>query len=145
MDKLKQWNRLYGKSGFTQYQFVIPKKHGREGIKKILQKIAEAKNSSFLAVLKLFGKQNENFLSFPMEGYTLSLDFKITPELFPFLQSLNEVVMEYGGRVYLTKDTCLPQAHFEQMYGKNLQVFQQTRKKYGSMKFQSHQSRRLGL
>jgi decaprenylphospho-beta-D-ribofuranose 2-oxidase len=145
LDKLKTWNHLYGKSGFTQYQFVVPKKNGREGIKKILKKISDHKNASFLAVLKLFGKANENYLSFPIEGYTLALDFKLTPELFLFLHQLNEIVIEHGGRVYLTKDVCMLKEHFERMYGDRIEIFQRTREKYNAMKFQSIQSRRLGL
>lgn len=145
LDKLKHWNRLYGTSGFTQYQFVVPKQNGKEAIKKVLVEVAREGTASFLAVLKLFGKENGNFLSFPMEGYTLTLDFKITDTLFPFLHRLNEMIMEYGGRVYLTKDVCLPQKHFEQMYGKQIELFQTTRVKYHGMNFQSLQSRRLGL
>lgn len=145
LDKLKDWNRLYGKNGFTQYQFVLPKLSGKEGIKKILEKVTEEKNASFLAVLKYFGKSNENFLSFPMEGFTLSLDFKITPDLFAFLNELDQIVMDYQGRVYLSKDVCLSQEHFEKMYGEKIEVFQDVRRKYDAMKFESLQSRRLGL
>lgn len=145
LDKLKNWNRLYGKNGFTQYQFVLPKETSKAGIKTILKKISEEKNASFLAVLKLFGKQNENYLSFPIEGYTLALDFKITPTLFTFLGKLNELVIEYGGRIYLSKDVCLTKEHFQKMYGNNAETFQNVRNKHNAIQFQSLQSRRLGL
>lgn len=145
LDRLKNWNKLYGKSGFTQYQLVLPKASGVDGIKKILQKVSQKKNASFLAVLKLFGKKNKNFLSFPMEGYTLSLDFKISSELPHFLEQLNEIVIEHQGRIYLSKDAFLSKNHFEKMYGEQIEHFQDTRRRYGSIKFESMQSRRLGL
>lgn len=145
LDKIQAWNNLYGQSGFTQYQFVLPKASGREGMRRVLEKVAENKNASFLAVLKLFGEKNSNFLSFPIEGYTLSLDFRITPGLFEFLDALNEIVIEHGGRVYLTKDVSLSAEHFKRMYGQHIDAFQEVRHKYNSMKFASLQSRRLGL
>ena len=79
LDFVNDWNKIYGKKGFIQYQMVIPKERGKEGMKKILQTIANSGNGSFLAVLKLFGKNNpEAYNSFPLEGYTLALDFGCT-------------------------------------------------------------------
>ncbi|MEM3846301.1 MAG: FAD-binding oxidoreductase, partial [Candidatus Parvarchaeota archaeon] len=77
LDSIHNWNRIYGKRGFTQYQFVLPKESSQEGLKAILKKIAQSNQGSFLAVLKLFGKQ-ESLISFPMEGYTLALDFPLS-------------------------------------------------------------------
>jgi hypothetical protein len=68
LDKIGNWNRLYGRSGFTQYQMVIPKAAGYSALRKIVSEIAQSGMRSFLAVLKLLGAQNENCLSFPMEG-----------------------------------------------------------------------------
>ena len=72
LDQMLHWNRLYGKPGFLQYQFVIPTATGREGMRRILEEITASGQGSFLAVLKAFGKQNNNLLSFPVEGYTLA-------------------------------------------------------------------------
>jgi FAD/FMN-containing dehydrogenase len=106
LDIVNDWNRMYGKNGFIQYQFVIPKEKGKEGLKKILETIADSGNGSFLAVLKLFGKNNpEAYNSFPMEGYTLALDFKVNPKLKKLVAQLDEIVEEYGGRIYLAKDS----------------------------------------
>jgi decaprenylphospho-beta-D-ribofuranose 2-oxidase len=78
LDAINDWNKIYGKGGFIQYQMVIPKEKGKEGMKKILETIGNSGQGSFLAVLKLFGKGNpEAYNSFPFEGYTLALDFKI--------------------------------------------------------------------
>ena len=106
LDIINDWNRIYGKKGFIQYQMVIPKEKGKEGMKKILETIAKSGNGSFLAVLKLFGKNNpEAYNSFPMEGYTLALDFKINSKLKKLVAQLDAIVEEFGGRIYLTKDS----------------------------------------
>lgn len=105
LDIVHQWNKIYGKKGFIQYQMVIPKEKGKEGMKKILETIAKSGNGSFLAVLKLFGKNNpQAYNSFPIEGYTLALDFKVNSKLPKLVSDLDKVVEEFGGRIYLTKD-----------------------------------------
>ena len=106
LDILSDWNRIYGKKGFIQYQMVIPKEKGKEGMKRILETIAKSGNGSFLAVLKLFGKDNpEAYNSFPMEGYTLALDFKVNSKLKKLVSQLDAIVEEFGGKIYLTKDS----------------------------------------
>lgn len=106
LDAINDWNKIYGKSGFIQYQMVIPKENAKEGMKKILETIANSGNGSFLAVLKLFGKNNpEAYNSFPIEGYTLALDFKVNSKLKKLVEQLDQIVQEFGGRIYLTKDS----------------------------------------
>jgi len=145
LDSINDWNRLYGKNGFTQYQFVIPKSAGQEGMTKILQLIAASERGSFLAVLKAFGKQNDNLLSFPMEGYTLALDFKVDPGLFPLLDKLDAMILDYGGRLYLSKDARMSEVTFKKGYS-TWERFQSIREAYGVKGiFTSHQSKRLGL
>lgn len=145
LDSIQNWNRLYGKKGFTQYQFVLPKEAGLQGMTHILSKIVESKRGSFLAVLKAFGKGNENYLSFPMEGYTLAIDFKIGQTLFAFLEELDQIVLDYGGRLYLAKDARMSEATFKQSYPL-WEQFQSVRHQYGADRlFNSLQSKRLGL
>ncbi len=106
LDAVHEWNRIYGKSGFIQYQMVIPKETGKEGMRRILETIAHSGNGSFLAVLKLFGRHNaEAYNSFPVEGYTLALDFKVNSKLKKLVDQLDQIVEEFGGRIYLTKDS----------------------------------------
>ncbi|MGH1515909.1 FAD-binding protein [Chryseobacterium sp. JK1] len=106
LDAINEWNKIYGKSGFIQYQMVIPKEGGKEGMKRILETIAKSGNGSFLAVLKLFGKNNPDaYNSFPVEGYTLALDFKVNSKLKKLVDQLDAIVQEFGGRIYLTKDS----------------------------------------
>lgn len=145
LDAIHNWNRMYGKNGFTQYQFVIPKTAGLEGLTKILEAIADSGKGSFLAVLKAFGPGNDNYLSFPMDGYTLALDFKMTPDLPAFLDQLDELVLEYGGRLYLAKDARMSEKMFKASYP-HWETFQQIRQQNGADKcFNSLQSQRLGL
>ncbi|NKB25132.1 MAG: FAD-binding protein [Kiritimatiellae bacterium] len=145
LDRIYHWNRMYGKRGFIQYQFVLPKPSSCEGIKKILNKIGQEGKGSFLAVLKLFGKANQNVLSFPMEGYTLALDFPLTDDIFDFLDRLDTIVLDYGGRIYLTKDARMKDTLFSKTYT-NLSRFLTIKKEWDKAgKFQSMQSKRLGI
>ncbi|WP_313500742.1 FAD-binding oxidoreductase [Kaistella carnis] len=132
LDIVNDWNKIYGKKGFIQYQMVIPKEKGKEGMKKILETIAKSGNGSFLAVLKLFGKNNpEAYNSFPQEGYTLALDFKVNSKLKKLVAQLDSIVEEYGGRIYLTKDSMSKSSLTS--YLKNVQ----------NSKFQSLQQKRI--
>lgn len=145
LDALTNWNRLYGRNGFLQYQFVLPKSSGREGMLKILKRISESGRGSFLAVLKAFGKGNQNLLSFPIEGYTLALDFKLDSEVFNLLNDLDAMVADYGGRIYLSKDARMSERFFKRTYPL-WSDFEDIRAKYHALgKFSSTQSMRLGL
>lgn len=145
LDSINNWNRIYGKPGFTQYQFIFPKKNSYDGLYEILQTISKSGKGSFLAVLKLYGKANNNYLSFPLEGYSLALDFKIEKDLFNLLDSLDEIVIRYGGRIYLSKDSRVSKEIFELGYP-FIEKFRSFRKdKNMHNKFQSLQSKRLGL
>ncbi len=145
LDRIEAWNRMYGRRGFTQYQFVLPKAASFKGLQWILNKIAHSGIGSFLAVLKLFGPGNDNYLSFPREGYSLALDFKIQPRLFPLLDELDCMVLDHGGRLYLTKDVRMQPSTFVKGYPR-WTAFNEIRNKYGLQdKFNSLQSKRLGL
>lgn len=145
LDAIHQWNRIYGKPGFVQYQFILPKAVSYEGLERILNTIAQSGKGSFLAVLKLYGAQNANYLSFPIEGYSLALDFKVEPALFALLDKLDDIVHEYQGRIYLAKDARLSKAHFEQGYPQahKFKALRETNKM--NKKFNSLQSKRLGI
>jgi decaprenylphospho-beta-D-ribofuranose 2-oxidase len=145
LDGLRNWNRLYGKSGFVQYQCLIPTDRAHEGLTRVLRRISESGRGSFLAVLKLFGRQNDNLLSFPLAGYTLALDFKLGPGLLELLDELDRIVLDYEGRLYLAKDARMSEATFKRSYPR-WQEFQALRERTGALaRFASAQSRRLGL
>lgn len=145
LDGINNWNRMYGGNGFTQYQFAIGKDAGKEGLTEILEAIAESKQGSFLAVLKVFGEGNKNHLSFPMEGYTLALDFKLNDQVFALLDRLDIIVRKYQGRLYLSKDVRMSEEMFKSSYPQ-WEEFQKVRKDYGADKvYHSLQSKRIGL
>ena len=115
------------------------------GLREILSVISKSKKGSFLAVLKLYGKENNNWLSFPIEGYSLALDFKIDKDIFSLLDKLDEIVVKYEGRIYLTKDARVSKKIFEKGYP-HIETFRKFRKDNKiDKKFQSYQSERVGI
>jgi FAD/FMN-containing dehydrogenase len=145
LERLRNWNRLYGAKGFLQYQLALPQESAHAGISAILSCASQAGKGSFLSVLKKFGKANSNLLSFPIEGYTLALDFKYEASLFPLLDKLDTLVLDHGGRLYLAKDARMSKECFQQSYGQ-WERFAELRQKFDPKgKFSSLQSRRLGL
>ncbi|ABA58413.1 FAD linked oxidase-like protein [Nitrosococcus oceani ATCC 19707] len=146
LDTLAHWNRLYGKRGFLQYQAAIPEPHAYEGIRCLLEYLARNRQASFLAVLKRLGPGNIAPLSFPLAGYTLALDLPMGGEkVLNLLQQLDEIVIDYGGRVYLAKDARLSPESLRAMYPR-LGEWQQVKQVIDpEERFQSDLSRRLQL
>ncbi|WP_443050381.1 FAD-binding protein [Streptomyces sp. NBC_00286] len=145
LDGVPHWNRLYGKSGFVQYQFVVG--YGQEGaLRRIVHRISRRRCPSFLAVLKRFGEGDPGWLSFPVPGWTLALDLPAhLPGLGAFLDELDEEVAAAGGRVYLAKDARLRPELFAAMYPR-LDEFRALRAELDPAGvFTSDLSRRLGL
>lgn len=148
LDAVLEWNRIYGKRGFLQYQCVIPKASALEGLTEILNRIASSGMGSFLAVLKLFGPSDEpgGILSFPMEGYTLALDFPAKPAAFSLLDELDAMVLDCGGRLYLAKDARMRASTFERGYAGALDRFRGIKAKWDpDNRFISLQWQRLGM
>jgi decaprenylphospho-beta-D-ribofuranose 2-oxidase len=144
LDSILHWNRMYGKRGFTQYQFVIPQEAGLPTMRSILQKIAQSGQGSFLAVLKAFGEQND-LISFPMKGYTLALDFAISNQLFPLLDRLDEMVLDAGGRLYLAKDVRMSADMFHKSYPRSAEWIEILKGLNPNCTFRSVQSDRLKI
>jgi FAD/FMN-containing dehydrogenase len=143
LDFVNNWNKIYGAKGFVQYQFVLPLQNSYQGLVTILNMIQKKGMGSFLAVLKLFGEQN-TLMGFPMKGYTLALDFPVTKGLFSFLDELDKVVHNLGGRIYLSKDARMSAEYFRQGYP-DYQKFLSIIEKYNGpeSKFSSLLSQRL--
>lgn len=145
LDVIGDWNRVYGRNGFLQFQFVVPFEDGEEVMTSILGRIAERGAASFLAVLKTMGEQ-DGLLSFPMPGYTLALDVPLRDSgVIPFLRELNQTVIAAGGRSYLAKDAILEREQFESMYP-GLEKFRRIKRMFDpDGRFCSAQSERLGV
>lgn len=117
LDGVNNWNRAYGKKGFTQFQCVLP---NISGIKRLLKIIKKNKTGSFLTVLKFFSKRdNPGLLSFPQEGITLAIDFPINDNIKNLLKLLEEIVCQENGRIYPAKDSFMSGSSFRQFYPKH--------------------------
>ncbi len=144
LDSILGWNKVYGRKGFVQYQCVIPLEKSKEGLIELLKEIDKSNVSSFLSVLKRFGEQKSNF-SFPMEGYTIALDFPVNNQTLELLEKLDEITLKYEGRFYLAKDARMKKDVFKKS-DKRIQNFIKFRNQNNNDKnFISSQSSRLEL
>jgi decaprenylphospho-beta-D-ribofuranose 2-oxidase len=104
LDVFADWNRVYGKRGFLQYQFVVPM-GAEDTFRRIVEEIAASGHVSGLNVLKRFGPGNAAPLSFPTAGWTITVDFPIASGLHELCETLDELVLDAGGRHYLAKES----------------------------------------
>ncbi len=145
LDGVQSWNRMYGKAGFIQYQCVIP--DGKEELLvEFLERAKQIRAASFLTVLKRFGEANQAPLSFPIQGWTLAVDFPVgIPGLGAMLADFDQRVASAGGRIYLVKDARVAPELLEVMYPQ-LSQWQAIRDRMDpTHTWQSDQSRRLTL
>lgn len=144
LDLIGEWNRGYGSKGFLQYQFVVPTE-AVEPFKQIIRDIQSSGHYSALNVFKLFGKGNRAPLSYPMPGWNVCVDFPIKPGLGEFLGDLDRRVHEFGGRLYLAKESRTSAAMFHDMYP-GMEGWLKTRREIDPTGvFASDMSRRLEL
>ena len=144
LDAILSWNRIYGRTGFAQFQCVLPLDRSELGLTALLKETARAGAGSFLAVLKRFGPQDSAF-SFPMQGYTLALDFPVTNKTLALLERLDQITIAHGGRFYLAKDSRMSAATLRASDPRAAD-FHAHRKVHGcTSRFSSAQSERLAL
>lgn len=144
LDGIESWNRIYGRRGFVQHQCVLPSDTASGAIVEMLELTTRRGSASFLAVLKKLGPAN-GLMSFPMDGYTLALDFAVRPGLLDFLELLDSVVVNAGGRLYLAKDARQSRHTFEAGYP-NLDRFRGILRTLDpARRIRSHLADRLGI
>lgn len=145
LDGVKNWNRIYGPSGFLQYQFVVPDSAG-DLVGRCLAALRKIGAPSFLTVLKRFGDSNQGPLSFPMPGWTLAADVPAAvPGLMETLEELDQLVADAGGRLYLAKDSRQSATMFARSYP-GLEAWRRERDQLDPRHvFESDLSRRLAI
>ena len=143
LDALGQWNRLYGRRGFLQFQSALPLAASRAGLTAMLKLTSERGAGSMLAVLKRMGEA-AGPLSFPIPGYTLAMDFPNTVSNQQLLRELEAISNDHEGRIYLAKDACAGADTLHRSYPR-LSEFQAVRRQYQGDGFRSALSDRLEL
>jgi FAD/FMN-containing dehydrogenase len=116
LDSLLDWNKAYGRRGFTQYQCVLPHRAGLPVYRKVFQAIAARGGTPYVVVIKDFGAEGRGRLSFPCPGVTFSIDMPIAEGTTQgVVDAVNDIVAAEGGRVYLTKDAFTRAEHYRAM------------------------------
>lgn len=144
LDKLNAWNRLYGKRGFHQFQCVVPVAQVAI-LRAMLDKIAHAGLASPLAVIKRMGSGRAGLMSFPMEGYTLAVDFPNRGRVETLIAELEEMTEKSGGRVYLAKDATLKAERLAAMYPEVTKFATIANKQDPDGAYETDQTRRLKI
>ena len=119
LDAVANWNAIYGRSGFVQYQFVVPEAAGLEAVAEVLDRVAQSRLASFLTVIKKFGTlASPGLLSFPRPGTTVCFDFGMhrADVLLPLLEQFDDIVEAAGGSVYPAKDARMSAERFQRFF-----------------------------
>jgi decaprenylphospho-beta-D-ribofuranose 2-oxidase len=145
LDAIRDWNRMYGKHGFRQFQCVLPRAEAATGLPLLIAAISGFPSASFLAVIKAMGQSGKGYLSFPMPGITLAFDVPDRPGCAELFGELERITLDHGGRVYLAKDSCLSPDSLAKMYPE-LPAFRSVLEDIDPQgRFASDMARRLGL
>lgn len=145
LDAIGDWNRMYGESGFTQFQCALPMDESYDGLEEILDAVQKSGLASFLAVLKRLGGPDGGMMTFPMSGYTLALDIPRRDGIEELVRSLHAITARRGGRVYLAKDAYLRPDTFREMYPALEEWLEVKRRVDPENRFTSEQARRLDI
>lgn len=140
LDKILNWNRIYGPRGFIQYQCVLAKT-GAAG--EFFDLLRRHRAAAFLCVIKDCGDEGQGFLSFPLPGISIALDLAVDGSTQELVDRLNELVLAKGGRIYLAKDAFTRAEHFRAMEPR-LERWMQVRKRWDpELRIRSAQSVRI--
>lgn len=144
LDKIHDWNRLYGKRGFHQFQNVVPL-DAAPALRAMLEKIAHSGLASPLAVLKRMGDGRAGMMSFPMEGYTLAVDFPNRDGAAKLIAELEKMSVQAGGRLYLAKDALASGGAIKAMYPEHADWAAEADKADPERALETDMTRRLSL
>ena len=130
LDALGDWNRAYGRRGFTQYQCVIPREAGTAPVVRLFEELQRRSVPSYLSVIKDFGRHGTGLLSFPRPGITVTLDLPLAgAQTQHAIDALNRITIAAGGRVYLAKDLLTRPEHFRALEPR-LDAFHEARRRF---------------
>lgn len=121
LDKIKHWNRLYGPKGLIQFQAVFDTGQVITILEHLIQIMRTSNATPTLAVLKLFNRSGEGLLSFCKPGFTLAVDFIHNSAAKQAISSMNQLIIELNGRIYLAKDSLLNEEQYRKMYENHTQ------------------------
>ncbi len=143
LDSIRDWNRIYGRAGFTQHQAVLPHSAGRTAVRRYMELLTNLRAASFLCVLKDCGPEGSGLLSFPRPGTSIALDLPLRANTQEHIDRMNEFVIREGGRIYLTKDSLSRPEHVQAMEPR-LSAFRRVRQVWDpGQRLRSAQSVRL--
>lgn len=143
LDVARDWNLMYGRRGFTQYQCVLPREAGPDAARRFLEVLTARGGASFLCVIKDCGPESAAMLSFPKAGISIALDIAVRDDTQALVDALNEQVLREDGRIYLAKDAYTRPEHFRAMEPRLARFLEVRRQWDPELTFRSAQSVRL--
>lgn len=122
LDAIPNWRDTYRPGGLIQHQAFIPKQVAQQAFTRLLTHAQAAGYTPSLGVLKAQRADDDFTLSYLLDGYSLALDFPVLRHseagLLKLLGELNDMTLEFGGRLYFAKDSTLTSAQVTRMFSR---------------------------
>ncbi len=119
---MPNWKHAYKPGGLIQYQSFVPKEHA-QAVFTAQIKLAQAYGIvPYLGVFKRH-RSDDFLMTHAVDGYSLALDFVVTPAkqggLLSLAAEMDRLVLEAGGRFYFAKDSALHRSSVVEALGKD--------------------------